>query len=367
MKYPKTNYSNVFCDLFNLKTESDFLSLINSKRNIPVFLSNPTLSSLLKIYLKPSSLPSNIVLSSDDIDMGNCKISGYILNSVLEEVKANPNYLKELRRKILSPMAGSYFSQLNELIVGSYLKFLGYEIKFNSSRDVGKPDIEVITPQQFAIDVKMFPNDLFWFEDTISKITLPVFECLNTVRNVSILGFISKNSIKAKKEIVSCLKLFLETDKSQQSETSSVLLNSMYVGNQGVLIFNSNTNSSFRIIPSIPMTEKRLDELMQKAIKQQTSVSKEGITWVFFPNEEDASLGRRIMWEVSEIPKKMVEINNGLVLYELKVLKGDIPSQWNIKSGIDYLIDNSKYPKINKDSFDKFISKIINKPTIFLP
>jgi hypothetical protein len=367
MKYPKTNYSNVFCDLFNLKTESDFSSHINSRQNIPVFLSNPTLSALLKIYAKPSSLPSNIVLGSEDIDMGNCKISGCILNSVIEEVKANSNYLKELKRKILSPMAGPYFSQLNELIVGSYLKSLGYKIKFNSSREIGKPDIEVISPQQFAIDVKMFPNDLFWFEDTVSKVTFPVFECLNTVKNVSILGFISKNSIKAKKEIVSCLKLFLKTGKPQQSETSSVLLNSMYVGNQGVLIFNSKTNSSFRIIPSIPMTEKRLDDLMQKAIKQQASASKEGITWVFFPNEEDASLGRRIMWEVSEIPKKMVELNNGLVLYELKVVKGNIPSQWNIKSGVDCLVDNSKYPKINKGSFDKFISKIVNTPTIFLP
>jgi hypothetical protein len=367
MKYPKTNYSNVFCDLFNFESESDFLSLIRVKQNIPVFLTNPTLSALLKIYVKQRNLPPNIVLTSDDTDMGNCKISGHILNSVSDEVKANQNYLRELRRKILSPMAGTYFSQLNELIVGSYLKSLGYEIKFNSSQESGKPDLEVVTPHRLAIDVKMFPDDLFWFEDTVSKVTLPVIECLNNVRNVSILGFISKNSIKAKKEIVSCLKLFLETGKPQQSETSSVLLNSMYVGNQGMLIFNSKTNSSFRIIPSIPMTEKRLDKLMQKAIKQQASVSKEGITWVFFPNEEDASLGRRIMWEVSEILKKMVELNNGLVLYELKVLKGDVPSQWNIKSGIDCLVDNSKYPKINIGSFDKFISEIVNIPTIFLP
>lgn len=309
---------------------------------------------------------SYIILNSDDTDMGYCKISGQILASVLGEIKANSNYLKELRRKIPFPMAGSYFSQLNEIIVGSYLKFLGYKIKFNSSRESGKPDIEVIYTQKFAIDVKMFPNDLFWFEDTVSKITLPIIECLNSVNNLSIIGFISKNSNKAKIEIISCLKSFLRTGKSQRSETSFIMLNNMYIGKQGVLIFNKSTNSSFRIIPSIPMTEKRLDDLMQKAIKQQTSASKEGITWMFFPNDDDVSLGRRIMWEVTGIPKKMLETNNGLVLCELKVQKGDIPSKWNVKTGMDLLIDNSKYPKINKDTFNDYISSIVNQPTIFL-
>ena len=366
MRYPRTNYTESITQFFDLKTKSQFIEFCGFSNTNPILITNPILSALVKVFLDPAEVPASLISTWSDNDMAYCKFTGHVLARVALEARSNKRYFEELKHKLLGYRRGQYFSAVNEIIVASYLKYLGYSTKFNSSFESAKPDIEVNGNFKFAIDVKTFPDNEFWFEGQILDIMPQLFTLLKELVNVNLIAFVSKHNSKVKKELIDALTIYIRTKQAQNLSSCSIFPFSQYAGTQGIALKNIRGNSTLRIIPSIPLNDDEILAPLYKAVKQQTSVSSEGMTWILFPNDKEFSMGRRLVWEVSNIPNKMKEINNNLVLYDFYIRTNEKTSQWETRYGADFLIDTDKYPNITKKTFDSYFIELLNTPTIYI-
>lgn len=362
MKIPLFNYSYQILNILNI-SENDIVKCVKGITE-KHFITNPILATLSRTYFDKEI--ENSIISIPDDDLLLTRLSGHILTYIKDDITKNINYKEEVKRKFLSYNEGPFTSSFSEIFVGGYLKFLGLNIDFSSSKEKGSPDIKVTGDLVFSSDIKTFPDMEFWLKDQVSSLSTELIKIINQCRNFNLMIFVTRTK-GFKKEVVKSILNFLNTRKTQQGKTCMVTNMPQYEGNQGYTIGKKSNNVVFRFIPNFTHGDEELNALMEKAIKQQNSKTKDGITWMMFPHPKSNPIFRRLVWEVSTIPKKMQESGTGLILYEL-FSEVDPKDNTKIKlhSAADFLINDNFSKKINRKSFDEYISFLLSKPTIFI-
>lgn len=369
MIYPKTNYTEAIIRTFDLHSPESLFKTCNFSKTKINFITNPVLSSLIKTYIHPSKLPHKNLLIESKTDMAYCKLAGHAITRISEELRSNSNFFYETKRRLLSHHRGSFFSSFNEIFVASYLKELDYQISFNSSSETSKPDIEARDKDTLSLDVKTFPDNEFWFEAQIHSLFPQLMKFIHQLPNIKLLAFVTENDIQFKKDFQYAMLNFLNTKRDQNLKSCSIMQmpQVQYIGSQGVELKDLISNSSIRIIPSIPLSDEIILSIIEKAISQQSKAAGDGLTWILFPNDKDFSMGRRLVWEVSSIPQKLKGTSNNLVLYDFYIKPNANPTKLDIRFGADFLINTDKHPKISKQSYNDYFYKLINTPTFFIP
>lgn len=362
MKLPLFNYTYQILNIIGID-EKDVTKRLSETKN-KSFISNPILATLSRTYFGTDF--DRIIISIPDNDLMQTRLTGHVLSFIRKEIEENLNYKNELKRKFLECNDGPFSSVFNEIFVGGYLKYLGLNIKFSSSQENGKPDIEASGELNISSDVKTFPDMEFWLEDQLNSLFIDLINIINKCKNFYIIIFVT-NTKGFKKEFLKLIIEFLNTGKTQQGKTCMIMNTPNYAGNQGFAITNKTNNVTFRFIPNFVLGDDDLNKLINKANKQQESGEGEGITWLMFPHPKPGNIERRIVWEVSDIPKTMQDRGIGLVLYEIfSEIDPTDNKKINIKSAADFLLKDQFKGKINRESFDGYISKLLSTPTLIV-
>jgi len=362
MNLPLFNYTDQLLNIIGItKNEvEEKLNAISGKH----FITNPILATLARTFFGNKYDMS--IISVADNDLLLTRLTGHILGSIRQIIEDNQNYKLELKRKFLSHSEGPFFSVYNELFVCGYLEYLGYSTRLSSSKDSGKPDIFVSGENGFSSDVKTFPDMEFWLLDQIDILFPEIIDLINKSKNFYVMIFVT-NTKNFKKEFPKLMVNLLSTGKAQNGLSCMIVNMPNYQGSQGYSISNNANNVTFRFVPNFSYDEKSFSDLTDKATKQQQSMSNEGITWIMFPHPKPNNIERRLVWEVSGLPKRMQDQGIGLVLYEMFAeVDQSNASRVNLHSGADFLLKDKFSQKINRLSFDEFISSLLSIPTIII-
>lgn len=367
MNLQETNYIYYIKDFLGIHNNGDNILPKNTRRR-PNLISNPLLVNLIHVYRpEPGSL--NTITPRALVDVAYTKVVGHLLNYLKPELNTNPSYKQEIKRKMLNSKFGVFSTALSELFVGGYLKYAGFKVKFNSSKETGQPDILAsIGNQKIANEVKQFPDGESWLEDTISSMMPKFAEILNHYSNINLFTFVSKIE-GFRKNIINTMETLLKTGQGGKTDTCWVVNMAKspfkYAGNEGILISNPATRSQLRFKVSFD-SGKATDDLFEKALTQQKESSAKGVTWMFFPHPKEISLERKIVWLASGIPAKMKENGSDMVLFDVVPIFDNSKNELGIRSGIDFSVDAKFSEKLNKKTFNSFIDFLILQPTLLV-
>jgi hypothetical protein len=364
MRYPKTNHVFYVKEFLGIKDDLSNL-LPKNNRKYPNLITNPLIGCLIKTY--QLSISKTVVVSSQDgIDIVYTQLVGQLLNYLKAELAANINYKNEIKRKLMNCKFGSFITVFSELFVGGYLKWSGFDITFNSSKEVGQPDILSKNKFTIANEIKSYPDRESWLEDALSSMMPNFTKLLKRCSNIYLFIFVS--DIKGfKKGIIHAIEEYLKTGKDVKNGFCTIMNigNIKYAGNQGILISYPKSNAHLRFDISFD-SYKDTVSIFEKSQKQLETSNLKGITWMFFPHPKGASIERRVIRYASGIPKQMNAKDIGVVLFEVLPTIKDGTTQIGIQSGADFLIDSSYSEKINTKSFNEFVDFLILKPTFLI-
>jgi hypothetical protein len=365
MDFEETNY---MLYIKNFLGGSDELKEILSKnpKNGQNLISNPIVRSLIIIYRPEPNIP-NHVSPKMLTDAAYAKVVGHLLNYLKKELDANQVYKDEVRRKISNTKFGVFSTVFGELFVGGYLKFLGFNVKFNSSKERGKPDVEADNKNYtLANEVKGFPDGESWLEDTIATLMPKLVELLKNRSDVNLFTFVTKIE-GFRKGVVKTIKQVLETGQGGKTDTCWVVdlkkAPFSYAGNEGILISNPERDVHLRFKVSFDSGQVT-DDLFQKAVTQLKNSKTQGVTWMFFPHPKDISFERKLVWYASGVPTKMKAKGIGVVLFDIVPVFDDTKKELGIKSGINFSVDEKHSDILNKATFNNFIEFLITQPTL---
>lgn len=341
---------------------------VNSKYFFQNFVTNPILRTFL---ICAKEYGTNIRfdmsrLSGSDSDYVYLKFLGHLVNFLRSEIHDNKDYETEIIKRLLSFNSGNFYSAFCELLIGGFLKHNSCEIKFNSSKQNGQPDVIISHPIKFANESKLFPDSEFWLKDKINSLREDFLSFLKQFENAEVIVLITTIE-KFETDFPRLFSSFLKSGgKGQQNGTMTIMRNSMYVGSQGYVVDFIPNNSKIRIIPSIPLSDKVVQEILDKSEKQFKNVGIEGITWISFPHPKGGEIERRIIGQVSDVPKKFKQNNLGLVLYDFMPTSNIDSFRGGIMYALDDFLNKSKVDFINNTRFGDFIKEISDKPLVLI-
>lgn len=362
--YPKTNYILYLKDFLGINASGEGL-VPESRHKYPNLITNPILSSLIKVY-NPKLLNSNVTSSSrGNIDMAYSRLVGHTINYLKPELERNPNYKDEVKRKLLSSKFGPFYTVFGELFVGGYLKNIGFDTNFNSSKESGQPDIVTTNDPIIANEVKTYPDREAWLEDTLASLMPDFIKILSQISNIYLFVFVS--GVKGfKKGVIPAVKEYLRTRKDVKTDYCWIInVGNIYNGDEGLLISNSERNAHIRFKINFDSYKDTLS-LFEKSLKQYETAKHAGITWLLFPHPKPMSLERRLVSLASDIPTKMQNRGAGVVLFEVFPTTRNNFREWGIQSGADFILTQEQALKINNKSFNDFINFLLSKPTLLV-
>ena len=360
--YPRTNYTLYLKNFLEIKDDGSNLSSIQGKSRD--FITNPILSTLIKTY-NPELLKNKVVLSgSGNIDMAYARLLGHSINCLKGELEANPNYKKEIKRKLLNSKFGSFYTAYAELFVGGYLKNIGYKVEFNSSKEEGLSDIiSVKDKETLSNEVKTYPDREAWLEDTLTPLMPSFWKILNSVSNVYLFVFATKMH-GFRNGIIKSIEEYFKTRKDVKNDFCWITnVGNIYGEDEGILIASPKRNAQIRFKVSFDAYHDT-KSLFEKSVKQNKFSRVKGITWMLFPHPKPISLERKVLWYDSSILSEMKNNGIGVVLFEVFPTISEDFTKWEIQSGANFLLTPEHESLINSKSFNDYIDFLISKSTL---
>ena len=358
-----------FIDVFGEDIIIDVLSSIPEKHpNNILGITNPILrfiSETNEFNGRKLKTKQNIVVPPEDLSI--YKITSSVLGNVKSEIKANPSYQKQLLRNLLSPRMGSMLTAFNEILAGAYFKSLGHEIKFNSSLDKNKPDVDLIN-LPFAIDAKLYPNQILQMETVINESAQEIIEALKDVHRQDMVIMVK---IPEKKAFTNSLKKLGKAfeDKSVNKYNDegifAYIAGSNYAGAH-VKINLQTTGTVAHFQPNWDMA-KSIEDMKNSCIKatQQTkSIGKKAIPWVMVPRD---GLKMGIQVQMIRFVAKFHQFVTDYKeeIYIMPVFALDFEGK-----KVNWIFDihqiGSNVIGVKQDSFDSFVNSCINSPDFYV-
>lgn len=256
----------------------------NSNRFVQV--SNPVLRYLINTTYEDKS--GNLLLKRQNVPFDSDRMHYLVVGSLMKDLEAeinkNQKYLKETIRGLLNVGAATYYSQLNELIVGGFYKTLKLQIVFNDNTN-GLPDIDVLS-MPFATDVKLFKNNRINLDIAINESRKEIEAAFKNIQNETLTFYMLTHEIK---KLRSSLILFSKKIKNgvftaYQDENCIV---SRYDSSQEedvVKLFNKEDDLYIGIKANWPMDEsvEEYRKTVDKATEQALKADKLSLPWILF-------------------------------------------------------------------------------------
>lgn len=207
-----------------------------------------------------------------------------LLKNLQIEIEANPKYKKEVIRGLLSDGFGTYYSQLNELIVGGFYKHIGQNIVYNDNTH-GLPDID-IKNQPFASDVKLFKNNKIALDIAINSSRVELEDAFKNIKNEMLTFYMLTHDIN---KIRASLIKFAEGIKNDSftAYRDDVCIVARFDSSQdteAVQLVNPANNLYVGIKASWPMDEAVVEyrNTVTKATQQALKANKKSLPWILF-------------------------------------------------------------------------------------
>ena len=142
-------------------------------------------------------------------------VKSVLINYLKNELLVDIDYKKELSKDLISNQRGKYIVRLNELIVAGFLKYLGFKISLNSSKQSGMPDVIARGDMSFSNEAKLYDDkELYLFEILNKpKIMKIVMKLLDNFPRMNLFIFVSKwmSQNMFAKELESVVDEFIKT------------------------------------------------------------------------------------------------------------------------------------------------------------
>jgi hypothetical protein len=292
-----------------------------------------------------------------------------LLTTLDPNIQSNPDYQKELVEAVIGPRQGDFYPKFYELLVGGYLKYLGFDIQFNSSRQTGQPDVITTGQLEIANDIKLFPDPQFWLTDVISKSRENILDFLRVIPEQEVLVLVLKMDRQFIRDFKTLGQEYLSTGKPQRSSTTVILRNTIYAGNQGYLIDYQPNHARLRIIPNFDMADTitQLNKKLASAEQQFRNSLLPGIVWIGFPNASEGSIERRLVWEVEGLQISFAKNNLAMALCEFVALPDLHNPPGQVASAFDIHTYSDKLELFTRGNFEEYIKTVATKQLIFVP
>jgi len=293
------------------------------------------------------------------------KFTANLIKYLLPEIEKNQNFKKELIDDLLRQNYGPFISIFNELVAAGFLKYLGFQIALNSSREKGKPDIFTIAPRKLVNDAKLFDNYKFRLRESLNnpKVQKIIFDFLAKCSNENILVLVL-NFEDFNSELALFCQQYLK-DKKPVVGKSIVIVKNSFNPSGAYSVDYQPTHSSISFNPNFDMCGP-VEKLRESLIKIEKQFNgKPGIAWVSFSDFTESDAERRLIHQLTKIPIEFSQKHTAFISYEFFPIfvkgKPSIAYSLDIESN-----DNKLKKMISKESFWKFIKNIIDKPVLLI-
>jgi hypothetical protein len=207
-----------------------------------------------------------------------------LLKNLQSEITINTRYRKEIVRGLLNDGFGVYYSQLNELIVGGFYKYLGLNIVFNENTH-GLPDIDILD-HPFASDVKLFKNNKIALDIAVNSSQVDLERAFRDIKNEILTFYMHTHDIKKMRESLSKFAKGVKHDSftAYRDEVCSVVRFDSSEDTAAIQIVNEAQNLKIGIKANWPMDEAVVEykKTVDKATDQALKANKKSLPWIMF-------------------------------------------------------------------------------------
>ena len=282
--------SNLLKSFVNLLGERETISAIKtaialdkSKKIVPI--TNPVMSFLVEVSsFEDGNIKYNLRKTPNQSEYKLFNFIAHLFEELNAEISLNKNYLDEVRRGVFGNDAGPFYSVLNELITAAYLKSLGKNIKFNSSKESGMPDVEV-EDVVFASDAKLFPNNRLQLDAAINESRDVLEQVFKGLKNEVIVIFVfNPNRKSIKSSLIEFSKVFDGKTLNYLDENIHIIpINPEYEGDLQLFNQKNNLLINFQANWSADQPIEKFKESILKSVRQSKKAGKMAGTFSMFP------------------------------------------------------------------------------------
>ncbi|MGI5841249.1 MAG: hypothetical protein ACOX6N_03470 [Patescibacteria group bacterium] len=292
------------------------------------------------------------------------KITCCLFKLLKGDLKLNDNYLNEVARRIFSNGYGPFLVTLNELIAGGYCKHLGLEIKFNSSTQEGRPDLEITHSElgSFALDAKLVPNKRFLIEHLVLKVREELVDAFSSVSKQNVWVILKSVDIDEIKKVLK--KVNFNEEKNLRTSNVDIILNSNPVPNSDLQLNILESRVFIQLGGDYGSVIDEIKEHITKVIVQSKKVGYKAIPWFMVPLDANRN----------GIETQVIRMSGEMYPYYLK-LKDDVVfipfysigfEDGKLNYSIDVLQIGSNRLGIKQETFSKFMKNLITEPEFWL-
>lgn len=287
--------TNLHMNFINSFDENEMINIIEKYRTIKaptdiIPITNPIARFLNgTTYEKYGHLYSKVKMNVPTDDLMYFKLASVVLKRIEPELKANPAYRQQATKKLLHRQFGPMLSTLNELIAAAYYKYLGLEVRLNSSEDAGAADVDIVDTN-YATDAKLYPNNQIRLEAIVNESAEQLLGCVNEIRDTSLLFFVRKPDKKLLHKAMTELSIALVDPAGFSSFDSEALhvivVDGDYPGaDYPIRIHSQNVNIFIQQNWPLDDSIEEMKVSIEKATKQAEKLGKEAIPWIMVPGD----------------------------------------------------------------------------------
>ena len=359
--YTISNSISNFLELFDEGKIVESLKELDANAKNTRFLqvTNPIASSLIAgCGYNGNKLVLNQTRPVRNSDYMYFILTASLLKLLKKELKKSPNYLDELYSALFSRSAGPALTKISELTAAGYYKEQGKRVQLNSSKEEGMPDV-YLPEEEFATDVKSFPNNDARLGDALNECRKEAGELFKLIKDTDILFFIHdpdrKHIQAALAEITKDLRDTGSINQDYGAISTLVVDDSYKAAELVIEIGETNSRLHFQSNWALDNAVDGLDDLLEKSVEQSSKANKQAVTWVWFPGDAaNHAIQMNVVRYVTGLHGK-VENNeslDGVVCYSISAVE---ENKTSIASDV-YGHKLQQYG-ITKDNVNEFLEK----------
>lgn len=340
--------------------------LKKSPENI-IEITNPVMRFLVNTtYIKGDRLYTHKELVVPPIDYSYFRAVSALFDDLADEITANPSYKSQIAEKLLHTGSGPMLSAFNEIMVAGYCKSIGLKIFLNSSRDKGKPDIDLVD-YPFAIDAKVFPNNRLLLEAIINQSAKNIIDAVKLVRNQGLLiSIFEPDKKKFHKSLSNLADAFKDTSIGKYSDDtiSALIMDNSYAGADfHVTVHPQKVNVFFQACWDMAPAIEDAKASINTAIKQAKTLGKQAIPWIMVPR--DAGRNGIEVQTLRFIAKFHEYVTNNEAIYIMPVYSFEFEAN-KFTSIFDVFQMGNNILGINDSTFQKFIRNLMSRQEMYI-
>lgn len=364
IKNTKSNLLDCYITSFGedtLKTAIKNARGLQNKNKITQ-VTSPLMKHLLEYVVEDDKGNLSVLSVSPELSVERMHfiLCASLLKNLQAEIDASPKYKKEVIRGLLSDGFGTYYSQLNELIVGGFYKHLGQSIKFNDNTK-GLPDVDIIG-QPFATDAKLFKNNRIALDIAINASRVEIENAFKDIKDEVLTFYMFTHDIKKIRE---SLRKFAESNKKNtftayQDDACIVSRFDSSQDTEAIQLVNPAQNLYIGVKANWPMDEAVVEykNTVDKATQQALKADKKSLPWILFL--QDANKYAAEMTVIRVFGKFHLQFADDDDIDKVVNYSFALNGDGKFSGAVDVFQIGNNTLGINQDNFMEYLQKLLS-------